>query len=160
MNADSRKPPLPLPDRLASLIESGRWPTTGAAVRIQNDEPIVPVARIQALAPGQDGLCLYRPPFRTVAEDIVRVPSLADYWSEFGAIEQLDPELALIIADFGLGSDTPILLDYRPGDDPQVLTIQWSSVEGDDGTRRAENRWIVLAASFDEFVERLGLNPA
>lgn len=141
------------------MIESGRWPSDDAAIRHQNMEPVVPIERVRAMAPDQDGLCLYGPPFKTVAEDIGADPSIERYFNEFGAVEQLDPVRALIIADFGLGSDTPILLDYRRGDNPQVLTLQWSFVEGEAGKRRPDNRWTVLADSFDDFVDRLGLDP-
>ncbi len=120
---------------------------------------MVPAERIRAIAPDEDDLCLYRSPFQTMAEGIASDPSIAGYWSEFGPVEKIDPERALIIADFGIGSDTPILLDYRRGVEPQVITIRWSFVEDEEGRRRPDNRWMVLAESFDEFADALGLGP-
>jgi hypothetical protein len=73
---------------------------------------------------------------------------------QFGALDQIEPERALIIGDFGMGSDAPIILDYRNADsDPPVLRLRWS--EGRDN-----NAWVRCAASFDEFADMLGLSAS
>ena len=43
-------------------------------------------------------------------------------------LTQIDPEHALLVADFGHGSDAPIALDYR-GDrnDPPVIGLKWDN---------------------------------
>jgi hypothetical protein len=67
------------------------------------------------------------------------------------APEGIDFDLALDIGDFGLGSDAPILLDYRvDAENPRVIRLRWSP-GGED------NRWVVMASTFDSFVEALGL---
>lgn len=73
-----------------------------------------------------------------------------DFWEEFGALDQIDPELALVIGDFGLGSDSPIILDFRQAQNPPVLRLQW-------GPRGQGNRWVQGAPDFDEFASMLGL---
>jgi hypothetical protein len=34
------------------------------------------------------------------------------FWPPFCALEQITPDPSILIGDFGLGSDSPILLDY------------------------------------------------
>jgi hypothetical protein len=62
----------------------------------------------------------------------------------------IDFDLALDIADFGLGSDAPILLDYREDTtNPRVIRLRWQQ-----GT---PNQWVIMAPDFRSFVEALGL---
>ena len=70
---------------------------------------------------------------------------------EFGALEQIAPELSVDIGFFGLGSDTAIVLDYRQGgSNPPVLRLKWCKPE--------PNVWVRCADSFDEFADILGLD--
>jgi hypothetical protein len=79
----------------------------------------------------------------------------AEFWSEFGALDEISPEESLVIADFGMGSDSPILLDYRFNSaSPRVLRLRWS----DQGRN---NHWVLCASDFDTFADMLGLeHPA
>jgi hypothetical protein len=66
------------------------------------------------------------------------------------AADQIDPEKALIIGDFGLGSDSPIILDFaRNASNPPVLRLRWGPDQ--------RNEWVQGARDFDEFAEMLGL---
>jgi hypothetical protein len=66
-------------------------------------------------------------PFHTIADE-AKGKMLALFWSKFGALEMISPKDALIIGDFGLGSDSPIILDYRDGtSDPPVLWLRWAN---------------------------------
>ncbi|WP_434417594.1 hypothetical protein [Nannocystis pusilla] len=140
---------LPLPPLLSLLLERGVWPRTREEARGQDQRPRVDLGRIQALAPEEDGLYLAPPPFTTVRAEMVKNPS---FWREpMADPDGIDPELALILGDFGLGSDAPIVLDYRSGPaQPRVLRLRWSRREG--------NRWIVAAPDFAAFAAALGLN--
>lgn len=61
------------------------------------------------------------------------------------------PELAIAIADFGIGSDSPILLYYQQNNaEPTVLNLNWQ--EGHNSTS-----WVVMAENFAAFVELLGI---
>ncbi len=104
--------------------------------------------KVHKLAPGETEICLYPPrAFTTVASQLQHN---SDFWVEFGALHEIAPELALQIGDFGPGSDTPILLDYRRGHESVcVLRLEWP--------RPLPNRWALCADSFDEFAERLGI---
>jgi hypothetical protein len=101
---------LPLPRRLVSLIESGRWPRTEWEALQQNLKSLVPKDRIQLFAPEESTLYLNKPPFHTVAK-VMNHPG--KFWYRFGALDEIDPELSVEIGDFGFGLDSPILLDYR-----------------------------------------------
>jgi len=63
------------------------------------------------------------------------------------------PEAAIAIADFGIGADSPILLDFRRGpNNPSVIYLKWP----DQGIA---NFWEELAPDFKTFAEMLGLRP-
>lgn len=145
------------PSLIDALVASGRWPATPQAALRQNIEPLVSPERIAAVAPGEDWLYLYPPPFQSVASDVAAHRANGwTFWAEHGAIDELDPDRALLIGDFGPGSDAPILLDYRQGDDPGVLKLAWPPpADGDSGPGSTE--WVAIADSFDDFVARLGL---
>ena len=133
---------------LDELIAAGRWPRNAREAIAQNLKPLAAPERVRNLAAEEKTIYLLPPPFYTVRERSVR----EDFWSW----PQSDPsgidfDLALVIGDFGLGSDAPILLDYR-GDmgNPRVIRLRWP----DDGS---SNHWVVMAHDFASFVESLGL---
>ena len=116
----------------------------------QQLHPIVSADRVRRFAAEETLICLQRPPFRTIAK-VRTAGGAGDFWDRFGALDQIDPERALIIGDFGLGSDSPIVLDYaRNSSNPPVLRLRW-------GPRGEGNEWVEGARSFDEFAEMLGL---
>ena len=130
------------------MLAEGRWPRTSDEALKQNLYSRVPEDRNRTLR----RIYLYAPPFHTVAR-IVAGGDLG-FYSRFGALHELVPEASVEIGDFGLGSDAPILLDYRAGPtEPQVIHLQW--VGGGE-----PNNWVVMAPSFAEFVELLGLSAA
>jgi hypothetical protein len=140
-----------LPDRLASLLALGVWPPAkGPSMNEQQLHPIISADRVQRFAAEETLICLQPPPFLTIAK--VRAKGGAgDFWERFGALDQIDPERAVIIGDFGLGSDSPIILDYaRNSSNPPVLRLRW-------GARGTGNEWVAGACDFDKFAEMLGL---
>ena len=141
---------LPLPHSLQELITAGKWPRIKTEAIRQNLTPLVTLARIQLLAPTENSLYLLPPPFYTVAQRA----SGNKFWLGHGsAPSEIDFDLALDIADFGLGSDSPILLDYRTSkNNPRVLHLRWSN-------RGKNNHWVELAPNFDAFASILGLLP-
>jgi hypothetical protein len=120
---------LPLPKRLLKLIEAGRWPRTHEEELHQNIFSLVSKERIQSFAPEENQIYLVRPPFSTVA---TRMGHGDKFWAEFGAVGQIEPELSVLIGDFGLGSDSPILLDYRHDTSiPQVIRLKLNPLHGE-----------------------------
>ncbi|AGA28281.1 hypothetical protein Sinac_4062 [Singulisphaera acidiphila DSM 18658] len=91
---------------------------------------------------------LFAPPFHTVRERASSNP----YWMDpLAAPSEIDFDLALDIGDFGLGSDAPILLDYREDPEmPRVIRLRWPP----DG---CANHWVMMAPDFEMFVRELGL---
>jgi hypothetical protein len=146
---------LPRPALLDALIETGRWPATSDPAGGRGASPLVVTSGVADLAPGEEELHLYAAPFRSVATDVaVHEANGWSFWTEFGALDELDPERALVIGDFGIGSDSPLLLDYRTGDEPVVLRLRWS-----DGPASAPRpTWVIVADSFDDLATRIGLN--
>ena len=63
----------------------------------------------------------------------------------------LDPAKAVLMGDFGIGSDTGIAMDYRENIvSPRILIHVW-------GRRpEAENKWVVLTNTFEEFLSESG----
>ena len=100
-----------IPDLLAQLLARGIWPADSSAGRSQNLQSLVPPDRVRLFAAEQDTIWFQPPPFRTIAHCVVAGGS-ADFWPKFGALEQIVPSKALVIGDFGLGSDAPIILNY------------------------------------------------
>ena len=137
---------LPIPSALASLIEVDAWPTIESA-NSQNSRPLATPAAIDRLAPGERSLFLNPPPFSTLASEIAANPG---FWGEHGALTEIDPDLALVIGDFGSGSDTAIVLDYRRSpNEPSVMRLAWTS-QG--------NHWVEAAPSFEAFAQALQLD--
>jgi hypothetical protein len=146
---DSELPPL-----LYKLLAAGRWPRTAREAMSQNLRPLIALERVQLFAPEEKCIHLESPPFRTVADEVSRCPQ--KFWSEYGALDEISPAHSLIIGDFGLGSDAPIILDYREGGvNPPILRLRW--FETASGRKTS---WVRGADSFDEFADLLGLREA
>jgi hypothetical protein len=139
-----------IPQLLTELIAEERWPATRAEAWKQQcqRESVVPEERVQSLAPDEKRICLSAPPFATVRESALDNPFWCEPASDPGGI---DFDLAVPIGDFGIGSDAPILLDYRENlKDPRVIRLQWCG----NGSR---NKWVPMAEDFATFVHVLGL---
>jgi hypothetical protein len=138
---------LTVPHLLGELLAKGRWPRDAAEATAQNLRPLVTTDRVQRLAPEEDRIYLLPPPFNSVREKSEH----NHYWkSPMADPGGIDFDLALDIADFGLGSDAPILLDYRANaDNPRVIRLRWQA-----GMR---NQWVLMSPDFQSFVDALGL---
>jgi hypothetical protein len=73
------------------------------------------------------------------------------FWSEWGALAEIAPDLALNVGDFGIGADSAIVLDYRH-ENPAVIRLLWRKPE--------PNVWVRCANNFDEFADLLGLEKS
>lgn len=139
-----------LPEGLTRLIEAGVWPSaTGPSMTAQQLNPLVPSGRVRRFAEDESLICLERPPFRTIAQ-VQAAGREGDFWEQYGALDQIVPEKALIIGDFGLGSDSPIILNFAcDPSNPPVFRLLWGPEQ--------KNRWVQGARNFEEFAEMLGL---
>jgi len=75
------------------------------------------------------------------------------FWPRFGALEEISPELSVEIGDFGIGSDSPILLDYwQDRSKPTVIRLHWRKPQ--------PNVWVRCAGNVDEFADMLALDTS
>jgi hypothetical protein len=68
--------------------------------------------------PRSDRIYLFSPPFCTIAQMLNDTEGA--FWSEWGALAEIAPDLALNVGDFGIGADSAIVLDYRH-ENPAVI---------------------------------------
>jgi hypothetical protein len=147
MNATSFR----IPDELNALIATGVWPTNEREANRQNLHSLVSAERIQVFAPDEHTIFLYPPPFSTVGE-CCRGSERIFWNSPIAAPSEISFDHALVIGDFGLGSDAPILLNYEKSRaHPSVLRLRWDRSGGRD------NHWVEIAPTFAQFIELLGL---
>ncbi len=143
------------PELLCQLVAAGRWPRRAFEKAGPHVSPTVLARRVGRIAPGEDRIELHGPPFRTVRELVSRGEQ---FWtSPIASPSGIDLDLALVIGDFGPGSDSPICLDFRqdPGR-PCVIRLRyrcWPQGEG----RAVETRWVRMARDLETFVRDLGL---
>ena len=138
---------LQLPAELKQLVDNGLWPMNNQSCQLQNLQPIIPREIVRTFAPDEQTIVLYPYPFCTVEE----ARRTNKYWEdERSAIGEIDPGLSLIIGDFGLGSDTAIILDYRT-DKPRLLRLRW-------GAR--ENHWVDCGLSIAELAAHVRRHKA
>jgi hypothetical protein len=143
---------LELPSLLRSLLASGQWPRTGREAMSQNLHPIIAPDRVKLFAEDESTIYLNAPPFRTVADEATC--GSQKFWEAYGALQQISADRALIIGDFGLGSDAPIILDYREGElILPVLRLRWSET----APGKPQTKWVKGADSFEKFAQILGL---
>lgn len=139
---------LRLPPLLDEMLQTGRWPSSPQEANQQNLKALAAPDNVRRLAPDETIIFLNPPPFHTVRE----LANTNDFWNW----PESDPsgivfDLAIAIGDFGIGSDSPILLDYRAdADNPRVIRLNWSDTGKD-------NLWVHMADDFDTFVQTLGL---
>ena len=152
-----------LPDGLNRLLASGVWPSADGPPMTQRGHPVIPADRVRRFAPDESEICLHRPPFHTIAEERAG-GGAGDFWKRFGGLHQIDPEQALILGDFGLGSDSPIILDYsRDPLRPPVLRLRWVIRSKPPilglrwGRTSKTTEWVQGARDFDGFAQMLGL---
>jgi hypothetical protein len=151
MSKDFTVGSLLIPKRLLALIDSGFWPRTSGEERQQILHPLVTRESILLFAPEEERIYFVKPPFHTIEKRVNGKEN--EFWSKFGAPEGVSPELSISIGDFGLGSDSPILLDYRQDrSNPAVIRLKWRKPES--------NVWVLCANSFDEFADMLGLGSS
>ena len=143
---------LPIPQRLQSLVDAGVWPRDVNDCGKQNLESWVAATLIKKLADNEDRIYFYPPPFRTVAE-VIQNEQEFEFWnSDHAAPNEIQFERSLILGDFGLGSDSPIILDYLNSETtPCVKRLKWGPVP------RCVNHWVEMAPSFKEFADTLKL---
>jgi len=144
-----------MPPLIDDMLRQGRWPDSP----VYGKPPTVAGKPVEAIAPGEYEIWLCPPPFHTVDRDNL------EWFEQFRKTDQIDFAKAVIIGDFGPGSDAPVVLDFS--DEPaQVKALRITSYPNPlagmaPGPENAnfclEGHWVTLASSFEQFVELLGL---
>jgi hypothetical protein len=132
---------------LEAQLRTGGWPDAGVRVEDANRVPLVCKELVQVFAPDEYGIVLYPPPFATVADELAGNP---EFWEEHGALDRIDPAEAVLLGDFGHGSDTVLVADFG-SEPPRVLRLQWA--EGG-------NQWTLVAPTIDGLLSLLHLDAA
>lgn len=140
-----------LPPELMTLIDQAIWPISGEATSNSATNQRVDRKQLARLIPDESGIHFYSPPFLTILEEIARGSA---YWKmPETVVDQIAPEKALILGDFGHGSDTVLALDYRSSlTEPSVMRLQWAL-----SNPKQNNRWVLVSPSFGEFCRTIGL---
>ena len=138
---------LKLPKLLIQLIEEGVWPGEGEEPNKQEFDPIVKEDKVKLISDIDTKIVLMPPPFWTITEE--QNPFYTEDITCFG---QIDYDKAICIADFGLGSDSPIILYYQEQIEPVVMYLKWQ-FEGSD----AMQEWVQTHSSFEEFASTIGI---
>ncbi len=135
-----------IPDEIQKLIDEGIWPKDRASSLSQNSKPIISIEAIRLLALEEEGLYLYSPPFHTVQDELDDQKN--SFWLDpRSAVHEIDPRQAIVIGDFGMGSDAAIILDYRlDSSQPKVLRLRWEE---------SGNHWVECAKTFSDFAMHL-----
>jgi hypothetical protein len=131
-----------IPALLERLIEEKKWSTAGSP-------PIdLGVEAALRISPRELQLVLMPPPFHTIADE---VREGNNFWNQLTNVGEIDYSRAVIIADFGLGSDSPIILYYGHDPEPDVMYLEWPYQS--DG----RHEWVLSYDSFDELAIDLDL---
>lgn len=141
--------PFELPVLLSNLIKSGVWPTDNP--NKQEFSPLLKKDAARKMSPEDDRIILMPPPFHTIGDEVRGGNS---FWRK-GVTNpnEIEYDKALIIADFGMGSDSPIILYYDSMESPTVMYLRWTG-NADD----IRQQWIETHATFDEFAKAVGLD--
>lgn len=143
-------PSLQLPASLQKLIDSPAWPV---GIGMQEITPILGASAARKLSSIDDHIILMPPPFHTIADE---VNDGNTFWTDFLTnVGEIDYTKALIIADFGMGTDSPIIL-YYDTPEPSVMYLHWSG----GGNVPVQHKWVRTHRSFDEFAIDIKLESA
>ncbi len=140
----------PLPEKLILLIDSGFWPVTAKEVEAQNEFPLIDEHVVHHAIPDEYRLYLIQPPFKSV-EELCAFED--DIWREFSVESEFDLSKLIVIADFGLGSDSILVLDYQHSTEPALVRLAYSHFKDVQ-----ENKATAVAPSFGAFCEVLGID--
>jgi len=138
---------LALPAELLTLLAEGHWPRSAEQALKQNRQPVVSVESVNKIAEEETRMFLYAPRFITI-DQAIRNGEV--FWKGAdAAADEISFRHSLLIGDFGIGSDAPIILDFRT-DPPKVLRLKWSSPN-------KPNHWVEAAPTFRDFARKLDL---
>jgi uncharacterized protein (TIGR02996 family) len=145
---DTRVNGLPLPWPLARLLAEDRWAST---------------SEVDAVYSPWGGLYTYsQATMESETRNVCRLLGWLGQPDPDYPPGDIHPDLTVLIADEGIGSDAPFALDYRTSfAKPRVVLYRWRVAPGPPGPPDgyAGNRWVEVAPTFQEFWQQLQPRP-
>ncbi|MCH9693461.1 MAG: hypothetical protein K0U72_03035 [Gammaproteobacteria bacterium] len=142
---------LKLPLLLIELIDRGIWPRSEDEVNAQNLQPLLDKEAASKVSTDEECIVLMAPPFHTISDEIRDGNS---FWNnDLTNVGVIDYSRAVIVADFGLGSDSPIILYYvKDNQTPVVMYLRWQGNGAD-----ISHSWLQTHDTFNQFATDVGL---
>jgi hypothetical protein len=156
---------LKIPPEIDDLLVRGIWPKTIEQSRRQNNFPIVSADALHRIIPDEDHLHLLKPPFFTLSTH----RDLQKWWNlPYAALDRIDPDFAILIAEFSIGGDSGIALDYRLSrENPSVIYLKYFeenagffskfSKMSTEKDKFRPTDWVQIAPDFRTFARGIGL---
>lgn len=139
-----------IPESLLNLIKTCVWPKEGANTMDQEFNPIVRSEYVEKISADDTKLILHAPPFHTIQQAISYGEQ---FWTrDLTNLGEIDYSQAVIIADFGMGSDSVVILYYSVGNEPSVKYLKWSGNGAD-----IRHTWSHIDDNFNDFAIKIGL---
>ncbi len=138
-----------LPKSLINLIQLGIWPSSKKDAHKQNLKPILGKDAACKLSKDNDRIYLEGPPFITIEEEAI---SNRFWYDELTNVGEIDYKKAVIIGDFGIGSDSAIILYYGNTHKPSIMYLKWSFK-----ANNIHHSWVETHSCFDDFAIEVGL---
>jgi hypothetical protein len=134
-----------IPNSIINLSNIGFWPQDTKKATEQNLKPLVSSEIVKKIVPGENSIYFNSIESFSLLSDEISYDY--DFWKNEGALDKINPEMCVIIGDFGMGSDSPIILDYSDNINmPKVKRLIWL----ENG-----NYWEKLADNIDDFLFKL-----
>jgi uncharacterized protein (TIGR02996 family) len=133
---------LPLPLELVDLLAKGRWGSASEMDRLLGSpwSGFDPYPQ-KAMGLETSHVCYHLNRLMLGSSDTEHPPG------------DIEPKLTVLIADEGIGSDSPFALDYRASfGQPRVLLYRWWLASNTG----SGNRWIEVAPDFSTFWRKVG----
>ena len=139
-----------IPELLEKLVREKIWPDNKISVNVQEDSPLIGIEIVKQISPDDRKLILMIPPFHTIQDEI---NDGHKFWtSELSNVGEIDYSNALIIADFGIGSDSVVILYLDEALEPCVKYLKWSGMG-----QNVTHTWEHVDDNFRNFAIRIGL---
>ena len=75
------------------------------------------------------------------------------FWTDYStSLHEINPDLSLILGDFGIGSDSALILDYRQSP-PRLLRLKWNHDQMEKGN--LEGHWVDFDIPFEELATEM-----
>ncbi|MGB0562837.1 MAG: hypothetical protein ACPGVO_13690, partial [Spirulinaceae cyanobacterium] len=137
---------LKIPSRLIELINDGVCPSTYSDIKKQNLEPLFSEEQVKNINPEMSTIFFESPPFISM-ERLKTINENEEFWP-YENVESINLSRALLIGDFGIGSESVLILYYEEyRNEPSVWMLVWYLESGST----LNCRWTKVTDSFVEF---------